>query len=439
MSEFENLLMKLLNGETADIIPQSRVEQYLKNCCDKCGCDGLPTPQTRAEALLYQLSEQLAGGGGGDEVSDLDAYIEGTLTDFESKAKVIKKNSFGNHKAIANANFPEAYYIEGKLFYDCSNLESVKMPNVVARPSAISSAEGCFYQCSKLKFVDYGFVPYTNYLFDRSGSDKLDVVLRRRKVESISASPKSQLYANCELTLYVPKALIEQYKVATNWSEVDDFKAIEDYPEICEPNNFNAETAMVTSVTSLTASTTTKVGDLVVACIVANSDFTLSDGWTLVSTSIPNSTDSSKKTLSWAYKFAESEEETLTVNQSKSSYICVNLISFTGATGVVANGYQYKNNTDTVYEFSFDYPNDDIVLWGATASVSSYGDEWKSDNDAILIQHIDGTKPRPRLLNALDNRRDGKAQFKTSLFYGVSGAATFGSLTIKGVKIFGVG
>ena len=34
--------------------------------------------------------------------------------------------------------------------------------------------------------------------------------------------------------IYVPYALLEQYKVATNWATyANQFRAIEDYPEIC--------------------------------------------------------------------------------------------------------------------------------------------------------------------------------------------------------------
>lgn len=62
MSTLEQLLTALLNGEQVDIEPRSRIEQYLKNCCDKCGCDNLPTPRSRVEILLYQLAEQLASG-----------------------------------------------------------------------------------------------------------------------------------------------------------------------------------------------------------------------------------------------------------------------------------------------------------------------------------------------------------------------------------------
>ena len=36
--------------------------------------------------------------------------------------------------------------------------------------------------------------------------------------------------------IYVPRALVDKYKVATNWSVyADQIRAIEDYPEICDP------------------------------------------------------------------------------------------------------------------------------------------------------------------------------------------------------------
>lgn len=34
--------------------------------------------------------------------------------------------------------------------------------------------------------------------------------------------------------IYVPAALIDEYKTATNWATfADQFRAIEDYPDIC--------------------------------------------------------------------------------------------------------------------------------------------------------------------------------------------------------------
>lgn len=63
MSNTEALLQALLNGETVDFEPKTRIEQYLKNCCDMCGCDGLPAPRTNVDALLYALADKLANGG----------------------------------------------------------------------------------------------------------------------------------------------------------------------------------------------------------------------------------------------------------------------------------------------------------------------------------------------------------------------------------------
>lgn len=58
-SRIEKLLNALINGESVDFEPRSRAELYLKNCCDRCGCDGLPAPRSRMEALLYLLAEKL--------------------------------------------------------------------------------------------------------------------------------------------------------------------------------------------------------------------------------------------------------------------------------------------------------------------------------------------------------------------------------------------
>ena len=69
MSRFEELMQKLLNGETiteADFPVMSRLEKALIACINKTGTDGLGIPQSRAEELLHLLSvqmTQLTGGG----------------------------------------------------------------------------------------------------------------------------------------------------------------------------------------------------------------------------------------------------------------------------------------------------------------------------------------------------------------------------------------
>ena len=76
----DELLSKLLNGETSDITPQSRIEAYLKALVDGSGTDGLPTPQSSSEAYFYALVEQGLGGGGGGEklmFTDFSGFFNG--------------------------------------------------------------------------------------------------------------------------------------------------------------------------------------------------------------------------------------------------------------------------------------------------------------------------------------------------------------------------
>jgi hypothetical protein len=68
------------------------------------------------------------------------------------------------------------------------------------------------------------------------------------------------------------------------------------------------------SVTSLTSNISCKTGDLIVAAIATRDTLTLSDGWTLISTSEVNSTDTTNgQRLSWAWKIAKSTSESITV------------------------------------------------------------------------------------------------------------------------------
>lgn len=64
-SRIEKLLTALLNGDSVeDFKPRSRAEHYLKNCILKIGVEGLPDPQSRLDALLYQLAELMPTTGG---------------------------------------------------------------------------------------------------------------------------------------------------------------------------------------------------------------------------------------------------------------------------------------------------------------------------------------------------------------------------------------
>lgn len=66
-SRIETLLKALLNGDSVeDFEPQSRAEAYLKSCILKEGVGDLPDPQSRLDALLYELAGIMPTLGSGD-------------------------------------------------------------------------------------------------------------------------------------------------------------------------------------------------------------------------------------------------------------------------------------------------------------------------------------------------------------------------------------
>lgn len=174
-------------------------------------------------------------------------------------------------------------------------------------------------------------------------------------------------------------------------------------------------TAEVASGTVLTSSIKCNVGDLIIAAFVIRSSLvSLSTGWSLISTSKTsseiNSADTYKQTLSFAYKYAESTTENITVTQATAARMYINMVSFSNATGFVDYGYQYQNNAEANIDTSsitVNRPSGEIVLWGATRclwlSTSPYK-TWVVSNDSRTIQL--GSSTQSRLLLAIDTSDD---------------------------------
>ena len=136
-------------------------------------------------------------------------------------------------------------------FYSCSNLESISLP------SAISIGRNAFRYCYALTNVD---IPLVNTLDNSAFS--YCTALTRIDIPSVTSIASQAFYrcsslntlilrsdTMCTLTgtnvfvdtpiadgtgyIYVPAALLVEYTSATNWSAMaDQFRAIEDYPDI---------------------------------------------------------------------------------------------------------------------------------------------------------------------------------------------------------------
>lgn len=123
-----------------------------------------------------------------------------------------------SNKSLVNIYVPLVERMNSYSFTSCYSLEKIDMPSLEACSNA-------FEDCYSLKAI----------------------ILRKNKVcKQAWSSPFRGCYhilgtVNATYNpeglkdgyIYVPKNLIEQYKVATNWATyADQFRAIEDYPEI---------------------------------------------------------------------------------------------------------------------------------------------------------------------------------------------------------------
>jgi hypothetical protein len=127
-------------------------------------------------------------------------------------------------------DFPNVTTIGGSAFYNCNSLTSVDFPNV-------TSIDGyAFQKCYALTSVSLSNVTTIYGGAFMSCSALTTLIIRSteqcylRNSNAFSSTP----IASGTGYIYVPAALIDQYKAATNWSTyASQFRAIEDYTEIC--------------------------------------------------------------------------------------------------------------------------------------------------------------------------------------------------------------
>lgn len=124
------------------------------------------------------------------------------------KVESFEKLSLSNTR-IVNADFRECTFIGLQAFYFVSSLRRAHFPKVA------SIQAQAFHTCSTLEALIIR---------------KTDAVCVLSNVNAFTGSP----IATGKGYVYVPAVLVEEYKAATNWSTyASQFRAIEDYPEIC--------------------------------------------------------------------------------------------------------------------------------------------------------------------------------------------------------------
>ena len=116
---------------------------------------------------IFGVTGTHAGGGGGD----IDALIEGTLTELTSGATSVRDYAFRSCTSLVSANFPNVTTIGTYAFHDCNQLTSANFPKATSignsafracsalinanLPNATSVGDNVFYGCKQLTSANF--------------------------------------------------------------------------------------------------------------------------------------------------------------------------------------------------------------------------------------------------------------------------------------------
>lgn len=214
------------------------------------------------------------GGGGGS--GDIDALLDGTITEINSNSTAaVRKNMFGSVcRALTTVNFPAATSVEPEVFSYCTALTTANFPAATSVgsnafnqctalttanfPAATSVGNSAFNQCSALTTANIPVATSVGgsaflrcselttadfHVATSVGSSAfrycfaLTALILRNTTKASTLSNSNALQdtpiASGTGYIYVPRDLVDSYKSATNWSTYAiQFRAIEDYPEI---------------------------------------------------------------------------------------------------------------------------------------------------------------------------------------------------------------
>ena len=101
---------------------------------------------------------------------------------------------------------------------------------------ALISMSGSFMGCSNLEKIDFDVLEEMKNADFYQCSALTAVIIRSSAVCAMSNSNAFKLTPIESGTgyIYVPAALVDSYKAATNWTKyANQIRAIEDYPDIC--------------------------------------------------------------------------------------------------------------------------------------------------------------------------------------------------------------
>lgn len=180
---------------------------------------------------LGQVTVNVSGGTN-TESEEVASLLGNTMTVLDnSLVTSLRTRACQGATKLVTVNLPNVTSLGSYAFYQCSGLVTFKLPKL----TSVSTQP--WYGCTNLKHADCGNLGNIPAQTFNACSALTELILRKTgsictlsNVNGVNNSPigKGTGY------VYVPAALIGDYKAATNWSTfADQFRAIEDYPDIC--------------------------------------------------------------------------------------------------------------------------------------------------------------------------------------------------------------
>lgn len=189
----------------------------------------------------------------GEATDYLGAYLANKLTAYSNDTlQTAPDYGMSRCTSLQTVSLPALTTAGAYMFYGCVGLRSANLPALTTVSNSM------FYVCSKLVTMKLNLTGKigTNGFLSCVGMEKLDLgkpteigtsafnsasaltvlILRSPTVcalNNVNAFAGTPMVSGTGY-IYVPAALVEQYRGATNWSSfAEQFRAIEDYPDIC--------------------------------------------------------------------------------------------------------------------------------------------------------------------------------------------------------------
>lgn len=176
-----------------------------------------------------------ASGGDTDKTA---AFLDGTITEYSnSELTEIREKAFYHCIKMKSVDLPNVVTLGADAFYECKWLETVNIPKLTALPfqcfyygfslpdvlvfPVCKSVAGYVISYSETKTLDIlGGGQIESFAFYRATSFTTLILRNAETVTTLQAAPSSIFADYTSVTVYVPDALLDAYKAATNWTKM---------------------------------------------------------------------------------------------------------------------------------------------------------------------------------------------------------------------------